>query len=103
MRLSPRLINLLPGFLRERILRAAIGGIMRPTLGKRNTEAFMKGWKTLAGGIGLIASGIGLIAKEIVEGTFNYEAIMNGVSLIGAGFAAIGLGHKIQKNTEAVK
>lgn len=55
----------------------------------------MSGWKTWAGGSGLILSGMAMIAKAISEGTL--DGIQEGVALISAGLGAIGIGHKIEK------
>lgn len=63
----------------------------------------MSGWKTWAGGVALIGSGLALIGKSVSSGEFNFDEIMKGVSLIGAGLGAIGLGHKVDKNTAAVE
>jgi len=57
----------------------------------------MGGWKTWAGGIGLIASGVGLIAQTISADEFDYGKILEGIALIGSGLTVIGLGHKIEK------
>ena len=64
----------------------------------------MGGWKTWVGGIGIIASGVGLITATIVAEKFELAElaagmalISKGVGIIAAGFAAIGLGHKLEK------
>ena len=60
---------------------------------------FLSGYKTLIGGIGLIASGVGMILSAITWEPFqvNGEKITEGVGIIGLGFAAFGLGHKTEK------
>lgn len=74
----------------------------------------MKGWKTWAGGLVLILPGLaeilfgaGILINEVVNGTFSTDAgighIKTGSLGVGAGLAAIGVGHKIEKHTEAVK
>ena len=55
----------------------------------------MKGWKTWAGGAGLIFTGIGVILKGFSEGTF--DGMTEGIGLISSGLAVIGIGHKIEK------
>ena len=59
----------------------------------------MKGWKTKVGGIGSIASGVVLIAQALVvaEGSVDFSRIQEGIVLIVAGFAVLGIGHKIEK------
>jgi hypothetical protein len=65
----------------------------------------MKGWKTWVGGIGMIATGIGSLANAILN-DFDPVAIKESAVMIAAGFSsfggltAIGLGHKIEKNTK---
>lgn len=59
----------------------------------------MRGWKTWAGGLALIASGVGTIAQVIANGEFSFEKIQAGLALIGAGLAVWGIGHKIDKAT----
>ena len=55
----------------------------------------MKGWKTKLGGVSMIRTGLGLAIKGLVEG--EGDSITEGISLLGMGFAAIGIGHKIEK------
>ena len=57
----------------------------------------MTGWKTKAGGIGLILSGAGSVIGGFVADPMNGDMIIAGIGLIGAGFAALGIGHKIEK------
>ena len=57
----------------------------------------MTGWKTKLGGAGLILSGIGSIIAGFVAEPMNGEMIAAGMGLIGAGLAALGIGHKIEK------
>lgn len=59
----------------------------------------MRGWKTWAGGLALVASGVGAIAQVIASGEFSFEKIQAGLALIGAGLAVWGIGHKIDKAT----
>ena len=54
----------------------------------------LTGWKTWASGIASMLSGIVLILKSVIgEG----GEIMEGVALIIAGLAILGIGHKIEK------
>jgi hypothetical protein len=55
----------------------------------------MSGWKTKAGGIGLIATGIGILINCYSSG--NWEDAGQGIAAITAGLAAIGIGHKVEK------
>jgi len=57
----------------------------------------MKGWKTLAGGIGLILSGLGLVVQGITAG--DLTKVQEGIVLISLGLGGIGIGHKIEKTT----
>lgn len=54
----------------------------------------VNGWKMYIAGFALIALG----CYEISQGQVD-----NGATHIAAGLAAIGVGHKLDKNTEAVK
>lgn len=56
----------------------------------------MTGWKTWVGGIGGILAGLALIADGVVN-NFDFSKISQGVLAVSAGFAAIGIGHKIEK------
>jgi hypothetical protein len=55
----------------------------------------MKGWKTLAGGIGMILTGIGTIAMAL-SGQGDTD-VQSGLTLITGGLAVIGIGHKLDK------
>lgn len=55
----------------------------------------MTGWKTWAGGAGMILSGLAMVATAVSQGTL--DGIQEGVALIGAGLGTIGIGHKIEK------
>jgi hypothetical protein len=55
----------------------------------------MRGWKTWAGGIGMIVSGVGTLLMAF---TGQADAdLQSALSLITGGLAVIGLGHKIEK------
>ena len=59
----------------------------------------MTGWKTWVGGIGLILSGAGAILVSFNFETMTFgEGLNQGLAMIGAGFAALGIGHKIEKS-----
>ena len=58
----------------------------------------MTGWKTWAAGIASILSGVVLILNAVI-GEGGEGGIMEGVSLIIAGLAILGIGHKIEKST----
>ena len=97
-----------PKFLRRRlVLMEAEQALRRAGVPAKARRQIMKGWKTWVGGIGLIATGVGSIAAEVVNDTYDMPTILKGCALIGAGFAAIGLGHKQEvqasKIVEAVK
>ena len=59
----------------------------------------MQGWKTWVAGIGFIATGIGTVISGIDFETwvFDGDKLTEGVGLIFAGFAAVGIGHKLEK------
>ena len=56
----------------------------------------MTGWKTKLGGLALILSGLGLGLVGISEG-FDMDKLVQAGAMIGAGFTALGIGHKIEK------
>ena len=58
----------------------------------------MGGWKTWVSAIGLILSGIGMIFAGATADPFNFELIIAGWTSVMAGFGAIGIGSKIEKN-----
>jgi sulfite exporter TauE/SafE len=57
----------------------------------------MTGWKTKAAAAGLILSGLGMIIAGIVAEVTDVTKILEGWTLIMAGLAALGIGHKIEK------
>ena len=88
----------LPKFLRKRIVLGEIDQRMRRArVPAKIRREIMSGWKTWAGGIGLIASGVGMIAQTIASDEFDMNKIYAGIALIGAGLSTIGVGHKIEK------
>lgn len=63
----------------------------------------MNGWKTKAAGIGAILGGAALAISGLVGDKFDFESIKQGVAGIVAGLGMLGLGHKLDKNTAALK
>ena len=63
----------------------------------------MQGWKTWAGGAGMILAGLGQCIMAIEWDSFNVDAekFNAGVALIGLGLGAFGIGHKIEKASRA--
>ena len=61
----------------------------------------MGGWKTWTGGIGMILSGGALIATALASDPVDFVKVAEGIALISAGLAAIGVGFKIEKNGRA--
>lgn len=59
------------------------------------------GWKTRIGGIGVLAAGIASIASTIASGEFSLHAIQEALTLVGAGLGVLGIGRKMEKQTEA--
>lgn len=56
----------------------------------------MSGWKTWAGGIGIILTGLAVIANCVATG--DYTHLTEGVLSVLAGLATLGIGHKIEKS-----
>ena len=57
----------------------------------------MEGWKTKAGGIGVILTGLGLIVTAIAATPFSLEMLILGVGTASGGLTAMGIGHKSDK------
>ena len=90
--------KLIPRAIRERIVLGQIrSALKRLGLTPGQQESVMSGWKTWAGGIGVILGGLAIIVKEIADGTFNFANIMQGVTVIGGGLSVLGIGHKVEK------
>ena len=89
--------SLIPRAVRQWIALRAIRRWLAALLPAPLVEGIMRGWKTWAGGVALIAGGLALIATEVSAGTFEWPKISEGLAMIGAGFAAIGIGHKIER------
>jgi hypothetical protein len=60
----------------------------------------MKGWKTWTGAIAIILTGLATAIQGFNESDWNKVA--GGITLIGSGIAAIGIGAKLDKNTTAI-
>jgi len=59
----------------------------------------MAGWKTWLAAIGMIATGVGLVIGGFLADPQNWEMVQNGITMILAGLALIGIGHKIEKKS----
>lgn len=59
----------------------------------------MQGWKTKLAGIAGILTGVGMAISGLVNGEF--DSVKEGVMLIIASLATIGIGHKVDKLTDA--
>ena len=63
----------------------------------------MGGYKTWVAGFGLIATGAGMVLSAILPALggdlvgVDWPTVQSGIAMMGAGLAAIGLGHKIEK------
>lgn len=95
--------KLLPRFARERIALAFMRRNLEERIGKPATEKIMHGWKTKVAAVVLMLTGALAIAKEIADGTFNFDEISKGMVIIGNGLAALGIGHKLDKAADAAK
>lgn len=99
-----KLWRLIPRAVREQIVLGRIKKLLlKAGLPRGFVEGLMGGWKTWAGSILAISTGIGMVAKEVVDGTFDFGKITTGIGMVAGGLAALGIGHKVDKNTEAVK
>ncbi len=59
----------------------------------------MKGWKTWIGAGGVFAGGVVMIATGLTAETINPDQVWNGIVVCAGSFAAVGIGHKIEKNS----
>ena len=63
----------------------------------------MTGWKTRVAGLGLIFSGAGTVLSGIIPALsgdlagVDWQTVQGGITMMGMGLAAIGLGHKVEK------
>lgn len=55
----------------------------------------MSGWKTWAAGLGAIFAGLSMIAMAV--GGTGDGSVNEGIEMVVAGLAVLGLGHKIEK------
>ena len=69
---------------------------------RRKLGGYMTGWKTWLGGLALILSGAGVLIVGVTD-NFDMDKITQGAGMIGAGFAAIGIGHKIDRTIPSGK
>jgi len=58
----------------------------------------MHGWKTWVGAIGIFAGGIVMVASGLIKEPVDPNLIYQGGAACFGAFAAVGLGHKIEKN-----
>lgn len=58
----------------------------------------MKGWKTWVGAIGVFAGGVVMVASGLVAEPIDPTAVWQGGTICAGAFAAVGIGHKIEKN-----
>ena len=57
----------------------------------------MKGWKTWTGAIGVFAGGVVMLASGVTAEPFNPDQVWQGIVVCAGAFAAVGIGHKIEK------
>ena len=63
----------------------------------------MGGYKTWVAGLGLIATGAGMVLSAILPALggdlvgVDWATVQSGIAMAGAGLAAIGIGHKVEK------
>jgi ABC-type uncharacterized transport system permease subunit len=77
--------------------------IAQQILKRVRKEIEMNGWKTKIAGIGGILGGLAVAIGGIVGDKFNFDAIQQGIGAVLLGLGALGIGHKIDKNTAAVQ
>lgn len=88
---------MIPRFIREWLVKRQVSRLLRAVgIPARIVEGVMSGWKTWVGGLSLIVAGLGKILGTIKAGEYNFSEVQEGLALIGAGFAAIGIGHKVE-------
>ncbi len=75
--------------------------IVRAKLKSFQREAMMSGWKTKLAGIAGILTGAGMAVQGFTANDWN--AVFQGWLIAVAGMAALGIGHKLDKVTAAIK
>ena len=60
----------------------------------------MHGWKTWVAAIGMIATGVSVLISGVLAEGVDAEKVKEGIMIIFAGLAMVGIGHKIEKNKE---
>lgn len=99
---SVKWLKLIPRALRQRIVLGRIRALLEKLgLPREAVEELMSGWKVWAGGIGGILTGALVIVNNIASGDFSFDALKEGLGLISIGFSALGLGHKLEKASNA--
>lgn len=61
------------------------------------------GWRTKAGGVGLILTGLAGLLGLVATGTFSFESALVAAGTIASGLVAVGLGGKAEKLLEAIR
>lgn len=93
----------MPRALRERLFFRSLKKALRKRgLTEEQVNRLLGGWKTKAGGILGILTGATMIVAELANGSFDFDKMLQGFGVISAGFAVLGLGGKVEKNTAAV-
>lgn len=59
----------------------------------------MKGWKTWVGAGGVFAGGVAMVATGLTAEPINPDLVYKGLVVCSGSFAAVGLGHKIEKSS----
>jgi hypothetical protein len=57
----------------------------------------MKGWKTWLAAGGGTASGVAMIIAGVIQSPIELNKIIEGITIISGALAAVGIGHKLEK------
>jgi hypothetical protein len=62
----------------------------------------LSGWKTWLGVISAVLGGIGLMAHGAAGDKINVDELMAGLAMLSGAFAALGIGHKVEKAADKI-
>jgi len=58
---------------------------------------FLTGYKTILGALAAMLTGLALVARSLSANDVDVDAVLRGISMVGVGLAALGIGHKIER------